>query len=150
MSRFLCFFFIWNLITKKKYRIQTFRENNAWRRIGFEQYISFTWYWKYVLIVGNRALLLVCSIGKSVLKDIEAHLVRCGRGLNLSHEPMSVEFERFFFELIPKQNGLRFWIEVVPNVYIKASLKGFPSVNLFISPAMLILNAGPCGIHIHV
>ena len=41
---------------------------------------------KIFLVVGNRASLLVCSIGKSVLKDIEAHLVRCGRGLNMSHE----------------------------------------------------------------
>ena len=41
---------------------------------------------KIFLIVGNRTSLLVCSIGKSVLKDIEAHLVRCGRGLNMSHE----------------------------------------------------------------
>ena len=129
------------------------------RGIGFNPFVnyfnyfpllwfsSFTWYRKYFLIVVNRALLLVCSTGKSVLKDTEAHLVRCGRGLNLSHECWVWEI---FFELIPKQNGLRFWNEVVSNVYIKASLKGFPSVNLFISPAMLILNAGPCGIHIHV
>ena len=54
-----------------------------------------------LIIVGNRALLVVCSIGKSVLKDITDHLVRCGKGLNMSHEGKtcwrshgSVEFER--------------------------------------------------------
>ena len=96
MSRFLCFF-IWNLLTKKKYRIQTFRENNAWRRIGFEQYISFTWYWKYVLIVGNRALLLVCSIGKSVLKDIEAHWSDVVEAWTWAMSPWVLSLRDFFW-----------------------------------------------------
>jgi hypothetical protein len=66
-------------------------------------------------IVGNRASLLVCSISKSVLKDIEAHLVRCGRGLHMSHEGKAcwsshvcVDFERLIYIVDPEQNGLSF------------------------------------------